>query len=65
MGRARDRLPRPIMGRALVLLFRSLMGRRLVPLRHPLTFSGPGYYSRDDDPGQGYNPDFGSRSGDW
>jgi len=34
MKRARARLPRPIMGRALVLLFRSLMGRRPVPRRH-------------------------------
>jgi len=35
------------------------------PSATPPTFSGPGYYSRDDDPGQGYNPDFGSRSGGW
>jgi len=35
------------------------------PSATPPTFSGPGYYSRDDDPGQGYNPDFGSRSGAW
>jgi len=35
------------------------------PSATPPTFSGPGYYSRNDDPGQGYNPDFGSRSGGW
>jgi len=35
------------------------------PSATPPTFSGPRYYSRDDDPGQGYYPDFGSRSGGW
>jgi len=35
------------------------------PSATPPTFSGPGYYSQDDDPGQGYDPDFGSRSGGW
>jgi len=35
------------------------------PSATPPTFSGPGFYSRDDDPGQGYNHDFGSRSGGW
>jgi len=35
------------------------------PSATPPTFSGPGYYSRDDDPGQGYNSDFGSRPGGW
>jgi len=35
------------------------------PSATPPTFSGPGYYSRDDDPGQGYTPDVGCRSGGW
>jgi len=35
------------------------------PSAAPPTFSGPGYNSRDDDLVQGYNPDFGSRSGGW
>ena len=35
------------------------------PLAIPLTFSGPAYYFRDEDPCQSYNPDFGSRSGCW
>jgi len=35
------------------------------PSATPPTFSGPGYDSRDEDPGQGYNPDFVSRSEGW
>jgi len=35
------------------------------PSATPPTFSGPGYYSHDEDPGQGYDPDFGSCSGGW
>ena len=35
------------------------------PSATPPTFSGLVYYSHDEDPGQGYDPDFGSRSGGW
>ena len=38
-------------------------GTAIGPSTTPPTYSGPGYYSRDNFPGQGYNPDFGSRSG--
>jgi len=43
----------------------ALYGTATGPSATPPTFSGPGYYSHDEDPGQGYDPDFGSRSGGW
>jgi len=43
----------------------ALYGTATGPSATPPTFSGPGYYSHNEDPGQGYDPDFGSRSGGW
>ena len=43
----------------------ALYGTATGPLATPPTFSGPGYYSHNEDPGQGYDPDFCSLSGGW
>jgi len=43
----------------------ALHGTATGPSANLPTFSGPGYYSHHEDPGQGYDPDFGSRSGGW